>query len=367
MRKNTVVLIAAMTAIVVSLTGPMPAAAQLSQGAGDLRVMTYNVDEGTDFLEVAAATNLTQFLIAVGQTITQVRATNPPERMKAVAAQIIAAASTLVSLQELDQWFSGSFDPVARTCGPMALEFDLLQELLGALAAQGASDEVAVQARQYAFPPTPGLILPGTFLCVQVINHVAILARADLDPSKFQWSNAQSAQYVNVLSVNTPLGPVPEPRAWVSVDASFNGKPFRFIGTHLESTDSAIRRLQGGELRAGPADTPLPVIVAMDSNAQAAPPPQDATYADFIAAGYTDAWSQIFRTMLGLTCCQAQLVNNLTSQLTRRIDLILSLGKIQPQNIALFGADQASKTADGLWPSDHAGVAAQLVVNAAVR
>ncbi len=245
--------------------------------------MTYNVDEGTDYLEVGAATNLTQFLIAVGQTITQVRATKPPERMKAVAAQIIAAAPTLVSLQELDQWFSGSFDPVTQTCGPVTLEFDLLQELLDALAARGASYEVAVQARQFAFPPTPGLI----------------------------------------VLINTPLGPLPEPRAWVSVDANFNGKPFRFIGTHLESTDPAIRRLQGGELRAGPTNTSLPVIVAMDSNAQAAPPPQDAAYADFIAAGYKDAWSQIFRTMLGLTCCQAQLVNNLTSQLTQRIDLIL--------------------------------------------
>jgi hypothetical protein len=364
MKKNSAVLVAAMIALLVWLTGPMPAAAQLSQGAGDLRVMTYNVDEGSDFLEVEAATNLNQFLIAVGQTIAQVRATNPPERMKALAAQIIAAAPTLVSLQELDQWFSGSFDPVTQTCGPVTLEFDLLQELVDALAAQGASYEVAVQARQFAFPPTPGLILPGTFLCVQVINHVALLARADLDPSKFRWSNAQSAQYVNVFSVITPFGPLPEPRAWVSVDANFSGKPFRFIGTHLD-VDSVIRRLQGSELRAGPANTSLPVIVAMDSNAQAAPPPQDATYADFIAAGYKDAWSQIFRTMLGLTCCQAQLVNNLTSQLTQRIDLILSLGKIQAQNIALFGADQASKTAGGLWPSDHAGVAAQLVVGAA--
>ena len=214
MKKNSAVLFAAMIALLVWLIGPLPAAAQLSQGAGDLRVMTYNVDEGTDYLEVGAATSLTQFLIAVGTTITQVRATNPPERMKALAAQIIAAAPTLVSLQELDRWSSGSFDPVTKTCGPVTLEFDLLQELLDALAAQGASYEVAVQAPQFAFPPTPGLILPGTFLCVQVTNHVAILARADLDPSKFQWGNAQSAQYVNVFSVNTPLGPVPDQAAY---------------------------------------------------------------------------------------------------------------------------------------------------------
>jgi hypothetical protein len=135
--------------------------------------MTYNVDEGTDYIEVAQATNTTEFLIGVGKTISQVRATNPPARMEALARQVIAASPALVSLQELDQWFTGSFDPTTQTCGPVALEFDLLQELLSSLAAQGASYTVAVQARQFAIPPTPGLILPNTFLCVQVVNHVA--------------------------------------------------------------------------------------------------------------------------------------------------------------------------------------------------
>lgn len=103
-----------------------------SEGKDGLRVMSYNLDEGTDFLEVQQASGLQQFLIAVGQTITQVRATNPRERMEAVAKQIIAARPTLVSLQEVDQWSSSSFDPVARTCGPIALEFDMMQELLDA-------------------------------------------------------------------------------------------------------------------------------------------------------------------------------------------------------------------------------------------
>jgi exonuclease III len=101
----------------------------------------------------------------------------------------------------------------------------------------------------------------------------------------------------------------------------------------------------------------------MDSNAQAAPPPQDATYTDFLAAGYKDVWSQISRrTTPGFTCCQAQLVNNPVSQLSQRIDLILTSGDVQAQNIALFGADPSDKTPDGLWPSDHAGVGAQLLV-----
>jgi hypothetical protein len=55
-------------------------------------------------------------------------------------------------------------------------------------------------------------------------------------------------------------------------------------------------------------------------------------------------------------------VNNPVSQLSQRIDLILTTGEVKPQNIALFGDDQSDKTSDGLWPSDHAGVGAQLLV-----
>lgn len=341
---------------------PAAAAAQLSTGIGDLRVMTYNVDEGTDFLEIQQATDLNQFLVAVGQTIIQVRATNSPARMQAVAKQIIAAGPALVSLQELDEWFTGPFNPITGACGIQTLEFDILRELQDALAAQGAHYIVAVEAQQYAFPPTPGLILPSTFLCASVVNHVAILARTDLNPSRFQWSNPQSAQFAHALQFPTPFGTLPAPRAWVSVDATFNGKAFRFIGTHLESVVASLREAQGAELRAGPANTSLPVIVAMDSNAQAFPLPQDPTYMDFIAAGFDDVWTEIFPLVPGLTCCQAQFLDNPASQLYQRIDLILTRGGIEPEKIALFGVDPSTKTPGGLWPSDHAGVAAQLEV-----
>jgi hypothetical protein len=100
----------------------------------------------------------------------------------------------------------------------------------------------------------------------------------------------------------------------------------------------------------------------MDSNSQAFPLPQDPTYMDFIAAGYNDAWSELFPLVPGLTCCQAQLDNNAVSELYQRIDLILTLGSIEAQRIALFGIDPSTRTSGGLWPSDHAGVAAQLAV-----
>jgi len=344
-------------------------AQSLSNGKGDLRVMTYNVNEGTDFLEIQAATDTQTFLAAVVQTITQVRATNPPARMQALAKQITAASPDLVALQELDQWSTGPLDPFTFTCGTMTTEFDMLKELQDALVAQGAHYKLEVRQKQYAFSPIPGAILPsGPFLCVQVVDEIAILARTDLDPSKFHVSNPQSAQYVNTLIFPVLGQPVPFPRAWASVDATFHGQAFRFITTHLESVDTtqfglpSIREAQGAELRGGPANISLPVVIAMDSNSQAAPLPQDSTYIDFSLAGYADVWSELFPGTLGFTCCQAQLDNNPVSQLYQRIDLVLTLGPVEAQNVALFGATPASKTPDGLWPSDHAGVAAQLVL-----
>lgn len=182
----------------------------------------------------------------------------------------------------------------------------------------------------------------------------------DLNPAEFQLSNVQSAQFKNEVMVPTPVGLFPEPRVWASVDVTFHENLFRFIGTHLEPFDPAVRRLQGAELRNGPASTALPVVIAMDSNAQAFPLPQDPTYVDFIAAGYSDVRNELFPLASGLTCCQAPLVNNPVSQLYQRIDLILTLGNIAPEAIALFGADPYTVTPAGLWPSDHAGVAARL-------
>ena len=347
------------------LGGPTPAAAQSpwkDSDRRDLRVMTYNVNEGTDFLQIQAATDLNSFLVAVGQTITQVRGTNPPARMRAVAKQIIDADPTLVSLEEVDEWYTSSFNPATGACGSPTLEFAMLQELQDALAEQGAHYTVAEEAQQYAFPLIPGFIPPSTYLCVSLVNHVAILARTDLDPERFQWSNPQSAQYATMLQFPSPIGLLPLPRAWVSVDATFDHKAFRYIGTHLESVVPAIREAQGAELRAGPANTSLPVILAMDSNAQAAPLPQDPTYMDFIAAGYDDGWAENFPFVPGLTCCQDELDNNPVSQLYQRIDLILTLGHVKVRDIALFGADPKDRIIGGLWPSDHAGVAAHVVV-----
>lgn len=348
--------------LVVVLTAALALPALGQKAKGNLTVMTYNVNEGTDFLQVLGASNATQFLLGVGGIVTQVQGTNPPERMQAVAAQILAAHPTLISLQEVDQWYLGAFDLLTGTCGTMSLQYDMLAELTTALAAQGGHYQVVLNVPEITLPATPGLILPGTFLCASVTDHNVILARTDLNPGRFRLSNPQSGQFVAAVPFTTPFGVVPITRSWASVDVKFHGRTFRFIGTHLESFVPPIREAQGAELRGGPANTELPVIVAMDSNAQAFPLPQDPTYVDFIASGYNDVWSEIFPFAPGLTCCQNESDNNPVSELYQRIDVILTLGDVEGQDIALFGADPSARTPDGLWPSDHAGVAAHVTV-----
>jgi hypothetical protein len=350
----------AVSLMVVLTALALPALGQ--EAKGNLTVMTYNVNEGTDFLQVIGATNALQFLLGVGDIVTQVQGTNPPERMQAVAAQILAAHPTLVSLQEVDQWYQGPFDPLTGSCGTLSLKYDMLAELTTALAAQGGHYQVVLNVPEIMLPATPGLILPDTFLCASVTDYNVILARTDINPQSFRLSNAQSGQFVAFVPFTTPFGVVPITRSWASVDVKFHASKFRFIGTHLESFVPPVREAQGAELRVGPANTALPVIVAMDSNAQAFPLPQDPTYVDFIASGYNDVWSEIFPSAPGLTCCQNESVNNPVSELYQRIDVILTLGDFEGKKIALFGADPSTRTPDGLWPSDHAGVAASVTI-----
>lgn len=340
--------------------GAVPAATQTVPGFGI--VMTYNLNEGTDFVQVVGATSLQQFLLGVGQILAQVQGTNPPERMQSIAKQILAVQPELLSLQEVDQWYIGTFDPIAGKCGVMTLQYDMLQELLSSLASQGGHYAVAAQVTQYSFQPTPGLIPPATYACAAVHDYNVVLARTDLPSAIFQWSNPQSGQFVNGVTLPTPMGPIPLPRSWASVDAEFFGHDFRFIDTHLESFSATIRELQGAELRAVAANTSLPVVLAMDSNSQAFPLPLDPTYLDLMAAGYSDVWSKEMPLSPGFTCCQDEADNNPVSQLYQRIDLVLTHGRIVPWGAALIGADPRSRMPDGLWPSDHAGVVVGLIV-----
>ncbi len=161
-------------------------------------------------------------------------------------------------------------------------------------------------------------------------------------------------------------GPVADPRGWASIDVTVRGNKFRFVTTHLDSIVPLIRIAQAGELLRTAANTSLPVVMVGDFNivADNGLDPSFPGYQAIINAGFTDAWRSKRAPEPGFTCCQAGTLLNPTSQLDRRIDLVVFRGPFSVADIDIIGDQQADRTASSLWPSDHAGVAATLRLRA---
>lgn len=321
-------------------------------GNGTVKVMTYNVNEGSDYVEVLSAKTLAEFVQAVQTTLDQVTASNTPLRMQAVAHQIAISQPDLVGLQEVSTWFVG--DPT----NP-AVRFDMLQELMAAIKAQGLNYQVVlvVPEFQLAGPLPDG----SNWLFVQ--NTDVMLARSD--KGDIQLSNLQKGNFNTLLSLPTFAGSVTITRGWGSADVALHGQNFRFIVTHLENYIAQapgtllIQEAQAKELYDGPAyEMNMPVIIAGDFNADALGTDASiATYKEMIGLGFADAWSTRYPNSPAPTW---QLVDSKPVDTAfQRIDYIWTLGDVCPLNLSLAGAAPQDKI-DGLWPSDHAGVRALL-------
>jgi hypothetical protein len=73
-----------------------------------------------------------------------------------------------------------------------------------------------------------------------------------------------------------------------------------------------------------------------------------------------DAWIVARPGENGFTCCQAEDLLNPLNLASERIDLVLFRGDFGVMAADILGEDPADRTESGLWPSDHAGVAATL-------
>ena len=114
--------------------------------------------------------------------------------MAAIAHQIAIKQPDLVSLQEVTTWRVGPGP------NPRHVEFDMLQELLDALAAQGLHYNVVMKVDEFDLQaPLPDLI---TF--VEAQDRDVLLARADEDD--LQLSNAQKANFATLLTLPTLAG-----------------------------------------------------------------------------------------------------------------------------------------------------------------
>jgi len=325
-----------------------------ASGHLDVTVMTLNVYFGVDLGPVFAAKDLPELVETVAKIWTRVEATDIPARATSIAHEIAAAEPDLVGLQEVALWSAGM-------PGAMSAKFDFLLFILEALRKEGVF-YVPISIRKDLDQSGP-LDMQGNFARFE--DRHAVLMRIAPLLTRVRPYNIQAETFSTLFAAASPFaGSFSVPRSGIAVDAIFGDRKFRFIETHLESLDTAVQVAQGRELIAALANTSVPIVMVGDfnSNANRHPdaPDNTPTYPELIAAGFRDAWAAVNHDDPGNTCCHAADLRNPVSELDRRLDLILTRGPITPVSARLVLVEPAARTPSGVWPTDHAGVLANL-------
>ena len=348
---RTVAVAAAGIALVLSV-GATPAEAQAPDRP--LRVMTRNLYLGADLGPAIGARTAPEFFTAVAGIHASARANTFSVRAAAVADEILTHQPDLIGLQEVSRW------ELTGDVGIAPIE-DYLKILRRALAARGLDYEVAAVSVNAVIGPVP-LVAPcgsakvGDCTVTFTDRDIILVNR---DSRGLRWWNPEQGNYQN-QAVFTPPVPGAEPvsfdRGWASIDGRFRGRSFHFVNTHLETASAPeVQQLQAEELLAGPAFGHGADLVVGDFNS-AADGSTTPTYG-VLTTRLRDAW-RVRHGAPGYTCCQPPTLTNPTSQLSRRIDLILVRGA-RPVTARVVGNVPFAATPP-LWASDHAGVVAAL-------
>ncbi len=339
-----------------------PALAQ--NGNSRVRVMTRNMDAGTDLAYVIAATTPEEFVTGIFKTIAEVDASNIPARVARLADEIASTKPDLIGLQEVTVW------NISDASGTRV--YDQLALLQQALSGAGLHYRVVALQQLSDIP----VAVPGLF-DMRFDDHNAILARDDLPPGHLQVLSTDARLYEHYLSFVLPVGgEVAELNGWMAADVRIRGARFRFANTHLlaavpgqnfEAT-AGLQALQGQELLEAMSGTSVPIILAGDFNSDAEAagvgPDQTETAAMITGAGYSDAWHALHPADPGFTWplfLEDQAVPVVFPPATpvERIDLVFALGPVA-LSAQLTGTDAS---AEGVLASDHAGVVADFALD----
>jgi endonuclease/exonuclease/phosphatase (EEP) superfamily protein YafD len=337
-----------------------------------LTVMTWNVYYGTDPTPLLLAP-ADQVPFVAAEVWALVQQTNFPQRAGALARAIAAHQPELVGLQEAALYRIQSPGDIVLggTTPATQVVYDFLQLLVDSLAARGlvyviAAADSTTDIEVPVFNPSNGYPLP--FDDVRLTDRDAVLARADV-----QIANPQHGVYVNRVPI--AIGPFQTGiyEGWSSVEATVHGRTYRFVSTHLEAQPfMPIPVLQAQELIALLQNETRPTILVGDFNSDVSGiDPANATpsYGMLTDAGFQDTWLQHFRSPAGLTCCQSDNLLNRFSTFDQRIDFIFTrnMPNVTPASTLVLarkvvGDQRGDRTRSGLWPSDHGGVVATLLV-----
>jgi hypothetical protein len=251
---------------------------------------------------------------------------------------------------------------------PFAVQYDFLRLVLDSLkthhlrylaASADTTSDVAAPVPT-AFDPATGT--PTAFALVRFQDRDVILVRAGVRFRDPQHARFNTFIPLDLLGTQTGLY-----RGWCSIEATVDGRSFRFLNTHLEAESPVVNLAQANELVALLQEVRGPVIWVGDFNSDAntAAP----SYALITGAGFTDLWPRAHPGDPGLTNGPNDGVGALTAEgvlvpypsltFDKRIDLVLLRDRhLLPHRVhaAILGNQPDDRTASGLWPSDHAAV-----------
>jgi endonuclease/exonuclease/phosphatase family metal-dependent hydrolase len=318
----------------------------------ELIVMNQNLYLGSSLAPIIGVTDPNAFLVGVAKIYQTVQATNFPARANAIADEVAATNPDIIGLEEVSNWTS---------TGPGAPpSLDFLAILKQALVDRGLSYSVAAVSYNVNTGPIPLLLCNDFPLCNLKFQDRDVILVTDDNPD-LQTSNSQSGHYATQETVMTAAGQLSFDRGWCSIDGTLEGKKFHFVTTHLETEDyPAVQEAQGEEFLAGPARAAGAVIATGDFNS-AADGSTTMTYTALTKSYFDDAWDTNPGDP-GFSCCQNEDLTNPTSQLSSRIDLVLTHAASRALDAGLVG-DSPFEASQPFWPSDHAGVVATLRIH----
>lgn len=308
-----------------------------------IRVATYNVYLGADLSLLLGDLPAEPLTERRDEVLRQLDRTAFPRRAPAIARLLVQEELDLVGLQEVCTWYTDG-----------QVMWDGTEELLAALQALGEPYDVVVS--QPSFRGSGVVERDGLPVTMRLEGrNVIVRRRSSVVRVHETWTgvfdSTLTARLLGTVDVSIERG-------WCAVRCTVAGtaEDFAFANTHTEAYEAASRDRQRTELvTALPAGHRL--VLVGDFNAppeQVGMPPelQDA----WVAGGNPS------EAVGGLTCCQGGDLTNRVSELTERIDYVWVRG-LEVEGCRRFGADPADRTDCGLWPSDHAGVAAALRID----
>ena len=351
-----------------SLVEPVIAAARVDGSSAHqaFGVYTQNVYLGGDTGPIFSIdfSNIPAGLQATNVFWAQVKASDIPGRAAALVDEIEARRPHVVGLQEVFR-----FVVVDPRSGAVLDSQDQLAAIQGQIAARGLPYEVVrVQENTSGALPLAIDFSKGQISrALSFTDRVVALRRTDVTLT----SSAQGTYAARVQ-----LGPIVLKRGWIRLSAEYEGAPYHFVTTHLETQGlAAVQAGQVSELLGSvvPGLDGVTILAGdLNSDAAAGPgaPSWTPTYDLLRSAGFSDGWLQAGgRRGDGYTCCQETDLRNGLSVLDERIDFVLVRTANDPSavdrvpgamEVEVVGEEQADRTASGLWRADHGGLWAAL-------